>query len=114
MTRDHPATATHADSYADLPAVTKIRTRVRVGDEDAVVVRFANGPRLRFQETDDGVEEAWFPPDTTEPTVTNVKREDVTAETLALRVVGEYLSFNNRRRAAFVWGKQNLEALLGE
>lgn len=103
-----------ADPDGPLPAIVDVRTRVRERGADAVVVRFANGARLRYREGSDAVEEAWLPPGGDEPAVTTPRAADVGAEALALRAVGEYLSFDSRRRAAFVWGEENLAALLGE
>jgi len=103
-----------ADPDGPLPAVVEVRTRVRERGTDAVVVRFANGARLRYREGNDAVEEGWLPPDGDEASVTSRREADAGAEALALRAVGEYLSFGSRRRAAFVWGEENLAALLGE
>jgi hypothetical protein len=102
-----------------LPAVVAVRTRVRKRGRDAVVIEFANGARLRYRETDGPVEEAWLPPgadtaDAADPPVVNERETEADAESLALRAVGEYLSFDGRRRAAFVWGERNLAVLLGE
>lgn len=105
---------TRAESDESLPAVVDVRTRVRERGRDAVVVAFANGARLRFRETDGPVEEAWLPPGATEPAVVNDRETEAGAEALALRAVGEYLSFDGRRRAAFVWGEENARAVLGE
>ena len=103
-----------AESDGPLPAVVDVRTRVRERGQDAVVVRFDNGARLRYREADDAVEEAWLGPESEQPAVTNRREGEAGAEALALRALGEYLSFDSRRRAAFVWGERNLTALLGE
>jgi hypothetical protein len=107
---------TRAEPDGSLPAVTAVRTRVRERGRDAVVVEFANGARLRYRETDGPVEEAWLPPeaDPADPAVLNDRETEAGAEALALRALAEYLSFDGRPRAAFVWGEENLEALLGE
>jgi hypothetical protein len=108
--------ATRASAAGDLPAVVEVRTRARVEGRDAVVVRFENGARLRYVDREGGVREDWLPPDGDEPARTNDRASDGdgSAEALALRAVGAYLSFDGRARAAFVWGERNVATLLGE
>jgi hypothetical protein len=99
-----------------LPDVVGVRTRSVEAGRRTVVVAFDNGAELRYREpaeVGDPVEEAWRPPDTEEATVVNERSEDAGPEALALRTVGEYLSFDGERRARFVWGEENLDALLG-
>ena len=112
VTRAAPA----PEGTTDLPAIVEIRTRVVVDGDDAVEVRFANGARLRYREREADIEERWVAPDGTveDPAVTHTRTAEVGAEALALRTVGEYLSFDDRRRAEFVWGAENTAALLGE
>jgi hypothetical protein len=109
-------TTTAETDADDLPAIVDVRTRVtdRAADADrpATVVEFANGARLRYRAVDDGVREAWLPPDADAPAATHVRDADAPAA-LACRVVGEYLSFDRRARATFVWGEANVEALFG-
>lgn len=102
-----------------LPAVERVRTQARVPgtDRDAVVVRFANGARLRYSRTADGdaVAEAWFPPDAADPAVVNERRDaGASPKAVALDALGAYLTFDDRARAEFVWGERNVAALLGE
>lgn len=102
-----------------LPDVVGVRTRVVDRGRETVVVEFGNGAELRYRaptEGDRAVEEAWVAPgdDPTAPTVVNERPADAGTEALALRAIGEYLSFDGRTRAAFVWGEENLTALLGE
>ncbi|MFC7229597.1 hypothetical protein N0B31_19520 [Salinirubellus salinus] len=115
------ATGQHADRTGTetLPDVVGVRTRVVDRGRETVVVEFENGAELRYRApAEDGapVEEAWVAPgaDPADPTVVNERGADAGEEALALRAVGEYLSFDDRRRAAFVWGERNLSALLGE
>lgn len=114
MSDTHDSGGPCAGPDGPLPAVVGVRTRVRERATDAVVVRFANGARLRYREAGDSFEEAWLPPGGEEPALTSRRDADAGAEALALRAVGEYLSFDSRRRAAFVWGEEILAALLGE
>jgi hypothetical protein len=108
--------AVPAATETELPAVTTIRTRVIEAGCEAVAVEFANGAQVRYRETEAGIEEAWIRPgaDPADPAVTHVREADAGAEALALRTLGEYLSFDGRRRAAFVWGEENVAAILGE
>lgn len=112
-TRAVPGTA--AESETALPAVTTVRTRAIDDGCETVVVEFANGAQLRYRETADGIEEAWVRPDgdPADPAVTHVREAEAGAEALALRTLGEYLSFDGRRRAAFVWGEANVAAIVG-
>ncbi len=114
MSDTHDSGGPRVDPGGPLPTIVGVRTRVRERGADAVVMEFANGARLRYREGGGAVEEAWLPPEDEEPAVTNRREADAGAEALALRTVGEYLSFGSRRRAAFVWGEENLAALLGE
>jgi hypothetical protein len=110
------STRAEPDAGTGLPAIVGVRTRVvEESTEGAVVVRFANGARLRYRETAAGIEEAWVPPDGDpgDPAVTHAREADVGTEALALRTIGEYLSFDDRRRAEFVWGETNVAVLLG-
>lgn len=102
-----------------LPDVVGVRTRVVDGGRETVVVAFENGAEIRYRAPAEGdclIEEAWVAPtdDPTAPSVVNERAADAGAEALALRAVGEYLSFDGRARARFVWGEENLTALLGE
>ena len=115
------ATGQHAvrTGTETLPDVVGVRTRVVDGGRETVVVEFENGAELRYRapaESDGPVEETWVAPvdDPAAPTVVNERTADAGAEALALRAIGEYLSFDGRPRAEFVWGEQNLTALLGE
>jgi hypothetical protein len=100
---------------ADLPDVVRVWTRVE-RDGDGVAVVFENGAELRYGEGETGVEERWLAPDDDpeEPTRCHERGTDTGVEALALRTVAEYLSFDGRARAEFVWGEENLAALLGE
>lgn len=113
-TRAVPGTATEQET--ELPAVTTVRTRVIDGGRETVVVAFENGAQIRYREVEDGVAEAWVRPgaDPGDPAVRYVREADAGAEVLALRVLGEYLSFDGRHRAQFVWGEENVATLLGE
>jgi hypothetical protein len=102
-----------------LPDVVGVRTRVVDRGRETVVVEFENGAELRYHAPDGdrgAVEEAWVAPDDdpATPAVVNERAADAGVEALALRAVGEYLSFDGRPRAEFVWGEANLHALLGE
>jgi hypothetical protein len=99
-----------------LPAVVAVRTRVVEGSREAVVVEFANGAQVRYRQRDGRVEEVWVPPgtDPADATVRHDREADAGVEAVALRLVGEYLSFDDRRRAEFVWGAENTAALLGD
>lgn len=102
-----------------LPDVVGVRTRALDRGRETVVVEFENDAEVRYRtpaEAGDPIVEAWVAPDDdpADPTVVNERSADVGAEALALRTVGEYLSFDDRRRAEFVWGERNLTALLGE
>lgn len=105
-----------AEQDTDLPAVTTVRTRVIDDGCEAVVVEFTNGAQVRYREAEAGIEESWIRPgaDPADPAVTHVREADAGAEALALRTLGEYLSFDGRRRAEFVWGEENVAAVLGE
>jgi hypothetical protein len=107
--------ATRAVPEGDLPAVTRVRTRVLEGptDDHAVVLAFENGAEIRYRETAEAIHEAWVPPDDDDPAVVH-EREGESAEALALGTVGGYLSFDGRTRATFVWGEENVGVLLGE
>lgn len=74
------------------------------------MLRFANEARLRYVATATAVREEWLPPGAEAPART-AQREDTDLETAALHAVGEYLSFDDRARAAFVWGTENLEVV---
>lgn len=107
--------ATRATPDGDLPAITRVRTRVVEGttDDHAVVIAFENGAEIRYRDTDDAVREAWVPPAEDDPAVVH-EREDEPVRAVALGTVGAYLSFDGRTRAAFVWGEENVDVLLGE
>jgi len=107
---DEP-TPDEADDAA-LPPVVRVRTQATVRGHDAVVIRFGTGARLRYVETEDAVSEEWLPPDADEPAKTN-ERPDADRAELALNAVGEYLTFDGRDRAAFVWGEENVEIVVG-
>lgn len=113
--RSRAVPGTAAEQDTDLPAVTTVRTRVIDDGCEAVVVEFANGAQIRYREAEAGIEEAWIRPDgePADPAVTHVREADAGAEALALRTLAEYLSFDGRRRAQFVWGEENVTALLG-
>jgi hypothetical protein len=87
------------------------------GDREVVVLEFGNGGAVRYRPVDGTVEERWVPPEAgpTDPARVVEREADGTgrgaAESLALRTLGEYLSFDDRRHAAFVWGEANLDAL---
>jgi len=100
-----------ADAAA-LPPIVRVRTQATVRGRDAVVVRFATGARLRYVDTGDAVREEWLPPEADEPART-VERPDADRAELALNAVGEYLTFDGRDRAAFVWGADNVELIAG-
>lgn len=97
---------------AALPPVVRVRTQAMVRERDAVVVRFGTGARLRYVDTGDAVSEEWLPPDADEP-VRTVDRPDADRTELALNAVGEYLTFDGRDRAAFVWGAENVDVITG-
>jgi hypothetical protein len=105
---------TAAPAATDLPAVVAVRTRV-VDDagREATVVEFDNGARLRYRAVDDAVREAWLPPDA-EAATHEYDREADSPAALACRTVGEYLSFDRRARAEFVWGEANVATLLDD
>jgi len=101
-----------------LPDVVGVRTRAIDGGRETVVVEFANGAEIRYRapaEAGASVAEVWVAPDDDpdDPTLVNERAADAGTEALALRSVGAYLSFDDRRRAEFVWGERNLTALLG-
>jgi hypothetical protein len=100
------------EEAAALPAIVRVRTQATVRGNDAVVVRFATGARLRYVETGNAVREEWLPPDADEP-VRTVERPDADRAELALNAVGEYLTFDGRDRAAFVWGSENVAVVTG-
>jgi hypothetical protein len=115
MATDQQTLRTASES---LPDVVGVRTRAIDGGRETVVVEFANGAEVRYrapEEAGEPVAEVWVAPDDDpgDPTLVNDRAADVGAEVLALRTVGEYLSFDDRRRAEFVWGEQNLTAVLG-
>jgi hypothetical protein len=99
-----------------LPAIVAVRTRVVEGSREAVVVEFANGAQVRYRDREADIEEVWVPPgtDPADATVRHDRDADAGVEAVALRLVGEYLSFDDRSRAAFVWGTENTAALLGD
>jgi hypothetical protein len=98
------------DVEPSLPDLSAVRTQATVGGHDAVVVHFANGARLRYVQTEDAVHEEWLPPGADTPARTT-ERTDTGLAAAALNAVGEYLSFDDRARAAFVWGTENLEVV---
>lgn len=116
MSREATRATPASEETTDLPAIVEVRTRVVVDGDDAVDVRFGNGARLRYREREAVIEEQWVAPDGSveDPAVTHTRTAEVGTEALALRTVGEYLSFDDRRRAEFVWGAENTAALLGE
>ena len=76
---------------------------------------------------DDGIEEAWVAPGETEPTRSHAadlpNAGDGSGDGAPTRsalsydrvcTVASYLSFDDRRRAAFSWGDANVSVLLGE
>jgi hypothetical protein len=99
-----------------LPAIVGVRTRVVEAGRNAVVVEFENDAEICYRETETGVEEVFVGPDDdrADPAAVHDRGDDEDPEVLAVRTVGEYLSFDGRARATFVWGEQNLNALLGE
>lgn len=100
------------DDDAGLPPIVRVRTQATVRGNDAVVVRFETGARLRYVDAEDAVCEEWLPPDAAEPART-VERPDADRAEVALNAVGEYLTFDGRDRAAFVWGAENVELITG-
>ncbi|MES3517602.1 MAG: hypothetical protein PPP58_08070 [Natronomonas sp.] len=110
MSTDSPE-ASASDSGGDLPPIVRARPP---GVDDCSVVRFGNGAEIRYRSLEDGIEEAWVPPDGSEP-VRAHRRENTDETTLeaAFRTVGTYLSFESRERAAFSWGEDNLAVILG-
>lgn len=98
------------DAEPPLPDLEAVRTQATVRGHDAVVVRLANGARLRYVAVEGTVREEWLPPGEDAPERT-VERPDTELTRAALNAVGEYLSFDDRRRAAFVWGDENLEVV---
>ncbi|WP_276259533.1 hypothetical protein [Haloglomus litoreum] len=116
MSLDGATRAAPTPEDTDLPAIVAVRTRAVEGDRRAVVVAFENGAAVRYRRRDGSIEERWIPPEGSpeDPAATHRRDADAGVEALALRLVGEYLSFDGRRRAAFVWGETNTNALLGE
>lgn len=130
------ATGTAAGAASDdgngaLPALDTVRPRATTGDGDpAVEIRFENGAMIRYRAAGDGIEEEWFAPEAGAATHSHAadlpnadggsNRSENGAPTRsdlsdrALCTVASYLSFGDRRRAAFSWGKANVAVLLGE
>lgn len=108
---DEPPAEEQTDPTA-LPPIVRVRTQATVRGRDAVVVRFGTGARLRYVDTGNAVREEWLPPTADEPART-VERADADRAELALNAVGEYLTFDGRDRAAFVWGTDNVEIVTG-
>jgi hypothetical protein len=100
------------DAEPPLPDLSAVRTQATVRGRDAVVLRFANGARLRYVRAEETIREEWLPPDDDAPARTVDRDADLA--TAALNAVGEYLSFDDRRRATFVWGAENLEVVTDE
>lgn len=100
------------DGASALPPIVRVRTQATIRGRDAVVVRFGTGARLRYVDIGDAVREEWLPPDADEPART-VDRPDGDRAALALNAIGEYLTFEDRDRAAFVWGVRNVELVTG-
>lgn len=118
VTRTEPSTTAASDAAESdgatenesLPALTDVRPHAAGGE--AVVVAFENGARLRYRERGDRVVEVWESPDGDRRT--REREVDGGREAAALRAVGAYLSFEDRRRAAFVWGGENVATLFGD
>ena len=107
--RSEPADGTRADGTDPLPAIVRVRTQATVAGHDAVVIRFANGARLRYVSTGETVREEWVAPDATTPTRTAERTPPL--REAALNAVGEYLSFDDRAHAAFVWGTEHVDVV---
>ena len=104
---------TELRTEADLPAVDAIRAQARDDHGNhAVIVRFASGARLRYRDREDGIVEEWFGPDDDHPARSHERDHDGGPRALALEAVGSYLSFDDVARARFVWGAENVDALL--
>lgn len=117
-----------ANDDGTLPALASVRPRATTADGDpAVEIRFENGATIRYRAADDGIEEAWIAPGETESTRSHAADlpnagdgsgdGPPTRSALsdrALCTVASYLSFDDRRRAAFSWGDANVSVLLGE
>ncbi|PSP59246.1 hypothetical protein BRC72_01570 [Halobacteriales archaeon QH_7_66_36] len=97
------------ESGSDLPAVEQVRTQATVAGRDAVVIRFESGARLRYVATETAVREEWFAPDDEEPRRTTEREPPLCRA--ALDTLGEYLSFDDRAHASFVWGAGNVEVI---
>lgn len=125
------AGAASDDSSSALPALDAVRPRATTGDGDpAVEIRFENGATIRYRAAGDGIEEEWFAPEASAATRSHPAdlpnaddgsdgsengaptRSDLSDR--ALCTVASYLSFGDRRRAAFSWGNGNVAVLLGE
>ncbi|CCQ37289.1 uncharacterized protein Nmlp_3151 [Natronomonas moolapensis 8.8.11] len=123
----HNATEAATETATDdgtLPELESVRPRATTADGDPTVeIRFENGATICYRAADDGIEEAWIAPGETEPTrshaadLPSVGDDTPTRSALsdrALCTVASYLSFDDRRRAAFSWGDANVSVLLGE
>jgi hypothetical protein len=118
---------------ADLPELDGVRPRARTAtDAPAVEVRFANGAKIRYRATTDGIREEWFDPAADDPVESHVVTAAVphggsgtpddgggppdtrTLSDRALCTVGSYLDFDGRKEAEFAWGEENVAALCGD
>lgn len=127
-------TAADADGSA-LPDIQGVRPRAyaRGTDDPAVELRFENGGRIRYRATAEGIREEWFGPDDDEPARSSSVsvpvahgaegRGDADPDgrpstrvlaDRALCTLGTYLEADGRPRAEFVWGEENVNALLGK
>lgn len=135
--RPHADVTDAADATEEtaLPALSAIRPRAHdpESDDPMVEVRFENGARLRYRAAEDGIREEWIGPAADGPSrshvVTAPVEHDAEGEAdvsvgarpptriladRALCSVSTYLSFDDRTQAEFVWGEDNIAALLGE
>lgn len=101
------------DSRHPLPGLAAVRTHATVRGNEAIVVQFTNGARLRYVAADGAVYEEWLRPGDDEPARTT-ERPDAKLHAAALNVVGEFLTFDDSRRAAFTWGEENLAVIVNE
>lgn len=109
------------------------RAHAAATGDPLVELRFENGAKLRYRAASDGIREEWFGPTDDSPAQSHIATAPVehdadgTADVSvgdrpstrvlsdrALCSVSTYLSFDDRRQAAFVWGEDNVAVLLGE